>query len=80
VTAQERGTQVRQVIAEIAKIDDAGSLADDADVYRDLGIKSVNALDLLLSLEDTFEISIPDEAFGDARTVGSLDNLVASLS
>ena len=37
------------------------------------------ALDLLLSLEEEFEVSIPDQAFGDARTVSSLASLIGEL-
>ena len=79
MTEVERSLRVREVIASIAKIDNPSELDDESDVYRDLGIKSVNALDLLLTLEESFEITIGDEEFGVARTVGSLDGLVGSL-
>ncbi len=79
MTEQERETQVRMVIVQVAKLDDDSAVKGDADVYRDLGIKSINALDLLLTLEETFDITISDEDFGAARTVASLNDLVGSL-
>ena len=80
MTSEERALRVREIVASIAKIEKPDEIQDESDVYRDLGIKSVNALDLLLSLEETFDIAISDEDFGDARTVGLLDSLVGSLT
>ncbi len=77
---EEREAQVRKVIAEIAKLSEDANVERDADVYRDLGIKSINALDLLLTLEETFDITISDEDFGAARTVASLNALVGRLT
>jgi acyl carrier protein len=42
-------------------------------------VKSIAALDLLLSLEEEFGVSIADEKFGAARSVGALVALVESL-
>ena len=49
------------------------------DLYREVGVKSVAALDLLLSLEEQLGVSIPDEAFGEARSVAKLVALVERL-
>ncbi len=71
--------KVRAVVTRVAS-----ALAPDfsgtADLYRDLGVKSVAALDLLLSLEEEFDISIPDDRFGDARSVVTLVALVEELT
>ena len=69
--------RVRAVIARVTKLD-AGFSAT-ADLFRDLGVKSIAALDLLLSLEEEFAVSIPDDKFGDARSVEKLVALVAEL-
>jgi acyl carrier protein len=69
--------RVRDVIARVAKI--PRGFRGDADLYRDLGVKSGAALELLLSLEDEFGIAIPDDAFGDARSTDRLVALVTSL-
>lgn len=71
--------KVRSVVRRVAS-----SLQPDfsatADLYRDLGVKSVAALDLLLTLEEEFQISIPDDRFGDARSVSALVALVEELT
>lgn len=73
----ETELKVRSVINRIAKLPEGFSGA--ADLFRDLGMKSIAALDLLLSLEEEFGVSISDEAFGDARSVEKIVVLVDGL-
>lgn len=71
--------RVQRIVAGIAKKEDASQVPPDGDLYRDLGVKSTAALDLLLSLEDEFGVAIPDDQFGDARTVASLALMIGEL-
>lgn len=75
--ASETESKVREIVKRIANLQDGFDGA--ADLFRDLGVKSVAALDLLLSLEEEFGIAISDEAFGDARSVEKLVVLVDGL-
>jgi acyl carrier protein len=75
--SQETEARVRAVLLRVARL--AGDYSARADLFRDLGVKSVAALDLLLSLEDEFGVSIADEAFGEARSVAALVALVEGL-
>ena len=75
----ETETKVRAVVARAAKRNDPDTLPSDADLFRELGVESTAALDVLLSLEEEFDVQIPDDAFGDARTVRALVALVESL-
>ena len=80
MTREELSSRVAEVVARVAKVTDPKLIEVDKDLYRDLGVKSTAALDLLLSLEEEFNVSIPDQAFGDARTVSSLAALIGELS
>ncbi len=51
----------------------------DADIFRELGVKSAAALDLLLSLEEELGVAIADEAFSEARTTDAIVTLVHGL-
>ena len=74
-------TRVRSVVVKVAKLEGArAQFSADADLFRELGVESTAALDLLLSLEEEFNISIPDAKFGDARTLTALTQLVSELS
>ena len=59
--------QIKQLIAEELHID-AASISDDADIIEDLGADSLSVVTIIMNAEDTFGISIPDEAISDMRT------------
>ena len=71
--------KIREIVARVAQSEDPGALPEDADIFRDIGVKSTAALDLLLSLEEEFEVSIADDAFAEARSIRALTSLVESL-
>lgn len=41
-------------------------------IGEDLGADSLDAVDMLISLEDEFDVEIPDEEIENIRTVGDL--------
>ena len=77
MTAAEIQPLVRAIIARLARIDD--DFRADADVFRELGLQSAAALDLLLQLEEEFEISISDDAFAVTRTLEQMTALVVTM-
>ena len=79
MTPEELSSRIAEVVARVAKVKDPSAIASDEDLYRDIGVKSTAALDLLLSLEEEFNVAIPDQEFGDARTVSSLASLIGAL-
>ncbi|MDA8361858.1 MAG: acyl carrier protein [Gammaproteobacteria bacterium] len=50
----------------------------DRDLYTEVGIKSVDAVSILLAIESRFHISIDDDHFAGARTVNGLVDLLLS--
>jgi acyl carrier protein len=75
--APSTSDRIRAIVARLAGI--SPDFDATADLFRDIGLKSVVALDLLLSVEEEFGVSISDEAFGQARTLTSLTSLVEGL-
>ena len=47
-------------------------LTEATDISADLNVDSVAVLDLLMTLEDKYDISIPMNLLADVRTVGEL--------
>jgi acyl carrier protein len=70
--------KVRAIVRRISPNVSEGYGAS-ADLYREVGVKSVAALDLLLSLEEEFAVSIDDEAYGEARSIAKLVALIGRL-
>lgn len=77
MTTTEIECRIRGILRRVARLD--GEYSPRADLFRELGVKSVAALDLLLSLEEEFGVSIADQAFGEARNVDALVTLVRDL-
>lgn len=48
------------------------SITADTNIAEDLGADSLDVVDLLMSIEDEFEIEIPDEEIDNIKTVGEL--------
>jgi acyl carrier protein len=72
---------LERIIQLIAQVGGIGLLAPDTPIYES-GFTSVRALELLLALEDEFDVRIPDQEFVAARTprdiLGLLDRVQQS--
>ncbi|MFV1960514.1 MAG: acyl carrier protein [Acidimicrobiia bacterium] len=55
---------------------DADKIKDDAHFEEDLDVDSLGVVELLMALEDEFDIKIPDEEAESIMTVGQAIDLV----
>jgi len=67
--------KIKVILAEQFDVEE-DSLQNDTDLQDDLGADSLDVVDLLMSIEDEFEIEIPDEEIENIRTVGDLVNYI----
>ena len=51
----------------------------DSDIGRDLGVDSLTLMNIVMELEDVFELSIPLDRLADVETVGDLAALINEL-
>jgi len=73
-------TKLTKVLVEELGLD-ADKINDDARFEEDLDVDSLGVVELLMALEDVFEVSIPDEEAESIQTVGQAIDLVqAKLS
>ena len=63
--------KIKVILAEQFDVEES-TLQNDTDLQADLGADSLDVVDLLMSIEDEFEIEIPDEEIENIRTVGDL--------
>lgn len=56
------------------------SITTDTTLADDLGADSLDVVDLLMSIEDEFEVEIPDEEVENIKTVGALVEYIESHS
>lgn len=57
----------------------AASIHPDVDLVQELGLDSVQVMDLLLEIEDEFDVSVPLNVLADVRTPAQLANAVSLL-
>lgn len=69
--------KVRNILAEQLDVEQE-KITMESLIADDLGADSLDVVDLLMSLEDEFEIEIPDEEIENIKTVGNLVNFIES--
>ena len=67
--------KIRDLLAEQLDIP-ADSITPGSDIIDDLEADSLTVLDMVMTLEDEFDIEIPDEDVEKLRTVGSVVSYV----
>ncbi len=60
--------KVKQLIAEQLCIS-TDDIKDDANIIEDLGADSLDVVELLMSFEDEFKVSIPDDQLENLKTI-----------
>lgn len=55
---------------------DASKLTDEASFEEDLEVDSLGVVELLMALEDEFDVKIPDEEAENIQTVGQAIDMV----
>ena len=63
--------KVKAILAEQFDVEE-DKITADTDLQEDLGADSLDVVDLLMSIEDEFEVEVPDEEIENIKTVGSL--------
>ena len=67
--------KVKQLIAEQLCIS-VDEIKDDANVIEDLGADSLDVVELLMSFEDEFNVSIPDEKLEELKTIPQIVKVI----
>ena len=67
--------KLKDIIAEQLSVE-ADEVAMDSNIQDDLGADSLDVVDLITTIEDEFDISIPDEAVEEIKTVGDIVNYI----
>ena len=64
---------LRRIIAEVAEVDEV----PDATAFKDLGIDSMMAIEIVAEIERTYKLSIPEEELKD---LVNLESVFAKVS
>ena len=67
--------KVKQMIADQLCIS-VDEIKDDANIIEDLGADSLDVVELLMSFEDEFKVSIPDEKLEELKTIPQIVKII----
>ena len=67
--------RVRKIVAEQLGVAPA-EITATANILDDLGADSLDVVELVMALEDAFQIEVPDEEMEAIRTVGDVERFV----
>ena len=71
--------KVKAILAEQFDVEE-DTITMETSVAEDLGADSLDVVDLLMSIEDDFEIEIPDTEIENMKTVGDLVKYIEANS
>ncbi|MEG1706880.1 MAG: acyl carrier protein [Clostridia bacterium] len=71
-------TEVQSLLSEQLNIAKE-KITMQSDIITDLGADSLDVVELLMTLEDKYSISVPDEVANTLKTVGALVEYVESV-
>lgn len=71
--------KVKAILAEQFDVEE-DKITADTDLQEDLGADSLDVVDLLMSIEDEFEVEVPDEEIENIKTVGPLVSYIEAHS
>ena len=66
---------IEKIIAENLNIDQ-GMIKDESNFVNDLGADSLNIVEVIMGIEEEFDIEIPDEDAEILHTVGDLKQYI----
>ena len=71
--------KVKAILAEQFDVEE-DKITADTDLQEDLGADSLDVVEILMSIEDEFEVEVPDEEIENIKTVGSLVSYIEANS
>ena len=64
--------KVQKLLAEALNIEDINTITRESNIVQDLGADSLDMVELLMSLDDNFGITVPDEVANDLVIVDAI--------
>ena len=67
--------KVKELVAEQLGIKKE-TIKENSNIVDDLGADSLDVIEMLMTLEDEYGITIPDDQISQVRTIGEIVNLI----
>jgi acyl carrier protein len=70
--------KIRQILCEQLDVEE-DDITLESNIAEDLGADSMDVVDLIMSIEDEFEIEVPDDKVEGIKTVGDVVGYIESV-
>ena len=67
--------QIKEILAKQLRIE-AATIADDANITDDLGADSLDVVEMLMAIEESLGVSVPDEDVEGLKTIKDVADYV----
>ena len=67
--------KIKQILADTLDVN-VDELSADTNIATDLGADSLDVVEILMSIEDEFNVEIPDSEIENIRTIGELADYI----
>ena len=70
--------KIRAILCEQLDVEE-DAVTMESNIAEDLGADSLDVVDLVMSIEDEFEIEVPDDQVENIKTVGDVVNYIENM-
>ncbi|MEX2587696.1 MAG: acyl carrier protein [Actinomycetota bacterium] len=74
---QDVVTALKEVLVEKLQVE-ADTITEDANLFDDLGLDSIDLMTVVMAIEERFNIEVPDDELEDVTTIGQAADLLAA--
>jgi acyl carrier protein len=75
--ANDLSDRIQSIVADQLGVE-SSEVTKDASILDDLGADSLDVVELVMILEEVFDIEVPDDAVEEMRTIGDVQRFVES--
>ena len=76
-TRDEVVTELKETLVDRLKVD-AATITEDANLFEDLGLDSIDLMTVVMAVEEKFSIEVSDEELEDVTTLGQAADLLSA--
>lgn len=70
--------KIRAILCEQLDVEES-TVTMESNIAEDLGADSLDVVDLIMSIEDEFDLEVPDEQIENIKTVGDVVNYIENV-
>jgi len=71
---------IQKIIAEQMNISELDLISEDTDLYDDLNSDSIDAAEIIIAIENEFDLEIPDDVLVNIKKVSEIVEYLESIT